>query len=324
MSAFLKRQWFLVLIAGLLLATIVYYAYDQNKDNLPTKSVGGKDVVFSVADTDVTTDELYTKLYEQGGIDVLYMFFERAVVNEAVADTDVLKTKAEVDAENVKANFMEYYGADSYEDYLLQALKGLGYTSIDDMTTYFTYIYKLQELTNGYIDENMDTLYPAFAEANQPRVVSHVLITMDDPNNPTAEETSRFDAAKAAYAGGMSFEDMVTNYSEDTSNNTLKGLLGYMDATTSYVAEFLAGALALEEGQISDWVKTEYGYHLIRVDATNLEALKGYQEFYDAILASDYSIQTKVIWNKAKELNVDFMGDDALKAEIMTFMGIEE
>lgn len=325
MLDFIKRQWFLTLIAGLLLATIVYYVYDQNKDNLPAKSVGGKDVVFSVAGTDVTTDELYQDLYAKAGVDVMYMLFERTVVHAAVETTDVMKTKAEVDIAGVKANFQEYYGADGYESYLLDALKSMGYDSLDDLEDYFVYTYKLQEMNNAYIDANMDALYATFAAANQPRVVSHVLVKMDDPANPTADETARLDAAKAAWTAGTSFEDMVTQFSDDTSNNTNKGLLGYMDATTKYEAPFLTAALALQNaGDVSAWIQTSYGYHLIRLETTDLEKLKENQEFYTAILNANPQIQSTVIWNKSKELNVDFMGDDALKADIMKYMGITE
>lgn len=325
MLAYMKRQWFLVLIAGLLFATILFYVYDQNKDNLPAKSVGGKDVVFSVAQTDVTTDELYTNLYNQGGLDIIYMLFERGVVHAAVETTDVMKTKAEVDVEGVKTNFSDYYGVDAYETYLVEALKSMGYTKLEDLTDYFIYTYKLQELTNAHIDANMDTLLADFQVTNQPRLVSHALVMMDDPANPTAEETARFEEAKAAYANGMSFEDVVVNYSDDTSNNMIKGSLGYMDVTTQYEENFLNAALALTEaGQVSDWIQTSYGWHLIRVDAMDLESLKEYQEFYTAILSTDPSLQANVIWSKAKELNVDFLGNDELKAEILNYMGIEE
>lgn len=323
MLAVIKRQWFVVLVAVLLGATIIYYVYDQNKDNLPSKSVGGKDVVFTVADTDVTTDEFYSELYNQYGIQAVYLFFERAVIDASVETTQVIKTKAEVEADNIKASFESYYGT-GYEDYIVEALKSLGYSKIEDLTTYFEYVYKRQEMMNKYIDTNMDTLYPGFAETNKPRVVSHVLVTMADPDNPTADESSRFEAAKAAYANGLSFEEMVTQYSEDTSNNTNKGLLGYVDAKTSFVTEFLSVALALNEGETSDWVKTQYGYHLIRVDSTQLDSLKEYQEFYSAILSNDTTLELNIIWNKAVELNVNFMGNEELKAELLKYMGIEE
>lgn len=323
MLAVIKRQWFVVLVAVLLCAIIVFFVYDQNKDNLPSKSVGGKDVVFTVADTDVTTDEFYSELYKQYGISAVYMFLEKAIVDEAIETTEVITTKADVDATSVTESFKSYYGTE-YESYLIEALKGLGYSKVEDLNTYFVYVYKRQALMNDYLNANMDTLYPAFSEVTTPRVVSHVLVTMADPAAPTADETARFEAAKAAYVGGMSFEEMVTNYSDDTSNNTNKGLLGYLDVNTSYVPEFLSAALALNEGEVSDWVKTQYGYHLIRVDSTNLETLKEYQEFYDALLASDTTLEPTIVWAKAQELNVDFMGNDELKAELLSFMGIEE
>lgn len=323
MLALIKRQKFIVLVAVLLSAFIINFVYDQNKDNLPSKSVGGKDVVFSVADTDVTTDEFYTELYNQYGINAVYLFLERAIVESAIETTAVITTKAEIESENIIASFQSYYG-DNYESYIVEALKTLGYTKIEDLDSYFVYVFKRQSLMTQYLDENMDTLFVGFNEVNTPRVVSHVLITMADPDNPTADETARFEAAKAAYANGSTFEEMVAGYSEDTSNNTVNGLLGYLDVNTSYVEEFLTTALALNEGEVSDWVKTTYGYHLIRVDSTQLDALKEYQEFYDALLASDATLEPKVIWAKAQELNVDFMGNDELKAELLKFMGIEE
>lgn len=325
MLEFIKKQWFLSLIAVLLLGTIGFYVYDQNKDNLPSKSVGGKDVVFSVAGTDVTTDEVYDRLYQQTGLDVVYMLFERAVAHAALETTDVMVTKAEVDIEGVKANFSEYYGAEEYEAYLIDALKTMGYSSLDDLEHYFIYTYKLQELLNAYVDENLDTIYDAFALEYQPRLISHVLVMMDDPANPTAEETERFEAAKAAWESGLSFEEMVTTYSDDTSNNTLGGNLGYMDATTQFVTEFLNAALALsEEGQVSEWVQTSYGYHLIRLDSFDVEKMKEYQEFYDAIINSDTTVTQTVLWDKAQEIGVDFGGNEELKAEILTYMGITE
>lgn len=325
MLEFLKKQWFIALIALLLVSTVGYFVYDQNKDNLPSKSVDGKDIVFSVANTDVSTDEVYAQLYQQAGVDIVYMLFERAVVHAALETTDVMITKAEVDIEGVVANFMEYYGESDYESYLIDALKTMGYDSLDDLEDYFVFTYKYQELMNTYVDEHLTEVYDAFYTDYQPRIVSHVLVMMDDPNNPTAEETARFEEAKTAYINGLSFEEMVSTYSDDTSNNTLNGLLGYMDISTQYESAFLSAALALsEEGQISDWVQTSYGFHLIRLDAFNVDALKKEQAFYDAIINNDATIQSNVIWNAAEVVGVDFGDNEELKAEILAYLNIEE
>ena len=323
MIDFIKRQWFIVLVAVLLASTLIFYVYDTNKDNLPARRVDGKDIVFSVGEVNVSTDEFFDKLYAQYGMDAVFMFFDRAVVNAAVADSNVFETKAQVDAEGVIANFKEYYGSD-YEQYIVDALKSLGYSSLDQLDDYFIYVYKRQELFKAYADANMDTLFPAFNESRKPRVVSHVLIRMDNSSTPTADEQARLDAAKKALEDGMSFEELVRTYSDDTSNNLNQGLLGYMDAQTSYVPEFLAAALTTPAGSLSPWIQTTYGYHLIRVDADDLESLKNYQEFYDALLSTDTTLQGRILWEKAEELGFDFLGNDELVTKLKAYMGIED
>jgi foldase protein PrsA len=323
MLAVLKRQWFIVVVALVLFSTLIFYVYEQNKDNLPARRVGGKDIVFAVGDVNVSTDEFFERLYAQFGIDAVYMFFDRAVVDAAIPDSNVFTTKAQIDAEGVRRNFQEYYGP-SYESFLVDALRSLGYSTINDLERYFVYVYKRQEMFKAYVDENLDTIAPDFKQTLMPRVVSHVLVVMDDPLNPTAEEQARLDAAQAAWAEGMSFEELVRNFSDDTSNNLTNGLLGYMDVNTNFVLEFKLAALRLEAGEISDWVRSSFGYHLIRVDATDIESLSIYQEFYDAILGQDQALQARIIWNKATELNVNFYGNDELVVALKKYMGIED
>ena len=59
----LKENWFVVLVAVILIAAVGYYTYDTNKGKLPGKKVDGKDVVASIGDTDFFADDLYLELY---------------------------------------------------------------------------------------------------------------------------------------------------------------------------------------------------------------------------------------------------------------------
>lgn len=62
------------------------------------------------------------------------------------------------------------------------------------------------------------------------------------------------------------FDELMNEYSEDTRNDdgTLASPDGYTLAYAGQmVPEFEAGALALEVGQISDPIQTDYGYHII-------------------------------------------------------------
>lgn len=64
---------------------------------------------------------------------------------------------------------------------------------------------------------------------------------------------------------GASFEDMVAQYSEDTYSKDNKGVLGKFSRGT-YVPEFEEAAFALKKpGDISEPIKTDYGYHIIKL-----------------------------------------------------------
>lgn len=319
----LKKQWFVVLIALLLVLTVFYFVYDQNKDKLPGKTAGGKDVVFTVDSTNVTADELYTKLYDSMGVSAVYTYFERAVVDASVKTTADLKSEAKLKAAAIVKNFSDYYGADLYESYLLSAVKGVGYSTIAELDTYFLHVLKLQQLTKTYLNENMDKYFTTFQAAKSPRLVSHILIAMDDPANPTAEEQARLATVKTALAGGMDFATAAKTYSEDSVSAAVNGSIGYVDKDSSLDATFLATSLALKSGETSGWIISTYGYHLIKVTSTALEDLKAEQGFYDALATNDTTITSTVVWNQAKTLNVKF-NDDATKTALLKYMGITE
>lgn len=62
------------------------------------------------------------------------------------------------------------------------------------------------------------------------------------------------------------FDELMNEYSEDGRNDdgTLAAPDGYTFVTKGrMVPEFEAGALALEEGQVSEPIQTDYGYHII-------------------------------------------------------------
>ena len=65
-------------------------------------------------------------------------------------------------------------------------------------------------------------------------------------------------------SGQKTFEEMAPIYSEDPGSAKNGGRLGMQDRGT-FVKEFEAVAYKLETGEISDLVKTQYGYHILKL-----------------------------------------------------------
>lgn len=63
---------------------------------------------------------------------------------------------------------------------------------------------------------------------------------------------------------GERFSTLATLYSQDPSNSARGGELG-MASKTLYLPQFADAAMALKEGQVSQIVETEYGFHLIQM-----------------------------------------------------------
>ncbi len=76
------------------------------------------------------------------------------------------------------------------------------------------------------------------------------------------EKLSLAQELKTKITGGESFANLAKQYSIDSSRKR-GGDLGYF-GRGMMVPEFEKAAFALEKGQVSDIVKTEFGYHIIK------------------------------------------------------------
>lgn len=102
--------------------------------------------------------------------------------------------------------------------------------------------------------------------------VSHILIKtpLPGPDNKvdekgTAEAQHRAEELLKQVKSGANFEDLAKKYSEDTGSAKQGGSLGWIGRGQT-VPEFEKAAFSLPKGQMSDLVKSSYGFHIIRVD----------------------------------------------------------
>ena len=105
---------------------------------------------------------------------------------------------------------------------------------------------------------------------------SHILLKTEGKDDAAVKAQAE-DLLKQA-KGGADFAALAKKYSEDDSNAKNGGDLDYF-GRGRMVPEFDAVAFAMEPGQISDLVKTQYGYHIIKVvekkPGTTQEARRG-------------------------------------------------
>jgi peptidyl-prolyl cis-trans isomerase D len=81
---------------------------------------------------------------------------------------------------------------------------------------------------------------------------------------------------------GAKFEDLAKKYSEDPGSAKEGGSLGWIGKGRT-VPEFEKAAFSLPKGQLSDLVKSNYGFHIIRVDDRQDAHMKSLDEVKDEI-----------------------------------------
>nr|WP_264357635.1 peptidylprolyl isomerase [Halothermothrix orenii] len=100
---------------------------------------------------------------------------------------------------------------------------------------------------------------------------------------------------------GADFGEMAKEYSTGPSSKN-GGDLGYF-GKGRMVPEFEEAAFALKVGQISDPVKTQYGYHIIKVEDKVEEGITPFDEVKDKIKNNLLQQKQQTAWNNfLKEL----------------------
>jgi foldase protein PrsA len=243
---FIKENKKLVLIiAVLILAMGVFLSFALPKDKAVAKVDGAA----------ISQDELYDVMVEQYGAATVEQLIADKIVDSEAKKEKVTITDEELNEEVDKLK--ESYGGEDVFNQMLESNNTTVDVLKEDLKNYLT-IRKLLEPQIEITDEELQTYFEenkdSFGEAEQVKA-SHILVA----DEATANEI------KQKLADGADFAELAKEYSTDEGTKENGGELGFF-AKGTMVTEFDDVAFTLPVNEISDPVKTDYGYHIIKVE----------------------------------------------------------
>ncbi len=125
-----------------------------------------------------------------------------------------------------------------------------------------------------------------FAPSTEPERVQarQILFAVDLPENPSqgvidaayADALAEAEATLAELQAGADFAELAAQRSDDAGSAQQGGDVGFFDrdgvsaSGATYAPEFVAAAFALDEGELSAPVRTQFGWHIIEVTSRDV------------------------------------------------------
>lgn len=241
-------------------------------------------------------------------------------LNKILAD----KYKDKVDTkridDDIKKEEKQYGGKDQFESMLKQ--QGM---TLDD--------YKEQKRLSAYQKQLLnDKVKVSDKEIkDDTKKASHILIKVksDSDKEGLSDKKAKAKAEKIqkeVEKNPNKFDDIAKKESMDSASAKKGGSLGYV-IKGQMVDKFDKALFKLKEGQISDIVKTKYGYHIIKADKED-DFNKQKSQLKTKIIEQKVQKNPKLLTNAYKDLlkeyNVDYKDSDIKKSVEDTILNPEK
>ena len=186
------------------------------------------------------------------------------VLQEAIMIEKAKENGVTISEEDKKATsqMVDGYVLQNGEEAFLLSANAVAVGSVEDYKSLANRIQAVEmaetEITSNlprYMDVNVDL---SSWKSDKKVTAQHVLIMSNSEKYDDPEATAQEVLARAK--AGDSFADLIKEYNEDPGATEA----GYTFGPGEMVKEFEKASFALACGEISDVVKTEYGYHVIK------------------------------------------------------------
>jgi peptidyl-prolyl cis-trans isomerase D len=144
----------------------------------------------------------------------------------------------------------------------------------------------------AYFEEQKTKTPERFTQPEQRRV-RHILIQAADPKEDAAAK-AKADALLKRAQSGEDFSKLAKENSQDLGSAQQGGDLGWSDRKV-WVAPFADAAFSMKEGEIRGPVKTQFGYHILKLDGIQPATVKTFEQ-------SRNDLETEYRRNEAERL----------------------
>ncbi|MFD2924347.1 peptidylprolyl isomerase [Halobacillus naozhouensis] len=218
-------------------------------------SSGDSKTVVETSGGEVTKEEFYEELKNKHGEKVL----QQLVMEEVLAaNYEVSDEAVNEELKNLK---------DQYGDKFQMVLQQSGFSNEEQFKEVIRLSLLQEQAAAEEVDISEKEMKQYYERMKTEVQASHILVS----DEKTAKEV------KQKLENGEDFGTLASEYSKDGSAKK-GGKLGYF-GPGKMAPKFEDAAYNLEVGQISDPVKTQFGYHIIKVtDKRKVEDVKPYEE----------------------------------------------
>lgn len=157
--------------------------------------------------------------------------------------------------------------------------QGLNERSLQDLIRESLVLTAVQDAKSA-VDITDNEVLRAYEEEHERREVRHILVEAQLVDGVRDYE-SALATAEQLYErllAGEDFGELAAEHSDDPGSQDEGGSLGIIGRMDPLVPEFLERTFSLSVGEVSEPVRTQYGYHLIEVTEVTMEESEPFDE----------------------------------------------
>lgn len=166
----------------------------------------------------------------------------------------------------------------------------------------------------AYFEEQKTKTPERYASVEQRRV-RHILLQVTDPKDDAAVKLKAEAILKRAEAG-EDFSKLAKEFSQDPGSAQQGGDLGWSERKV-WVAPFADAAFSMKQGEIRGPVKTQFGYHILKLDGIQPATAKTFEQSKSDLEAEFRRNEAERLFNNAQDQLADAALQNATDIDVV-------